>query len=73
MLLALGILRNPSILSKNYSWISIVLHCILKELPVGYICSNAVELLHLIETTDDRSFDQVPAFKFEYSWVPALP
>lgn len=63
MLLALGILRNPSILSKNYSCVSIFLHCILKELPVGYICCNAVELLHLIETTDDRSFDQSLNFK----------
>ncbi|KAH6822817.1 hypothetical protein C2S53_017113 [Perilla frutescens var. hirtella] len=63
MLVALGMWRNQSILSKNYSCISIVLHCILKELPVGYICSNAVEFLHLIETTDDRSFDQCLNFK----------
>ncbi|XP_042006446.1 VPS35 endosomal protein sorting factor-like isoform X1 [Salvia splendens] len=58
MLLALGLSSNLSILSKNHSCISVVLHHILKELPVEYICSNAVELLHLIEITDDRSFDQ---------------
>ncbi|KAG6407518.1 hypothetical protein SASPL_130510 [Salvia splendens] len=59
MLLALGLSSNLSILSKNHSCISVVLHHILKELPVEYICSNAVELLHLIEITDDRSFDQI--------------
>ncbi|XP_047979806.1 VPS35 endosomal protein sorting factor-like isoform X4 [Salvia hispanica] len=58
MLLALGLSSNLSILSKNHSCISVVLHHILKELPVEYICSNAVELLQLIEITDDRSFDQ---------------
>ncbi|KAL1556274.1 VPS35 endosomal protein sorting factor-like isoform X4 [Salvia divinorum] len=58
MLLALGLSSNLSILSKNHSCISVVLHHILKELPVEYICSNAVELLHLIEIIDDRSFDQ---------------
>ncbi|XP_057787699.1 uncharacterized protein LOC131004943 isoform X3 [Salvia miltiorrhiza] len=63
MLLALGMSRNPSISSKNHSSISVVLHYILKELPVEYICSNAVELLHLIEATDDRSFDQALNFK----------
>ena len=72
MLLALGLSSNLSILSKNHSCISVVLHHILKELPVEYICSNAVELLQLIEITDDRSFDQVHAFTFTYSGVPAL-
>ncbi|KAL0353662.1 UNVERIFIED_CONTAM: VPS35 endosomal protein sorting factor-like [Sesamum angustifolium] len=55
---ALGMGRDLSTLFENCSCISIFLHYILKELPIGYICFNAMEILHLIECTDDNSFDQ---------------
>ncbi|KAL0362848.1 UNVERIFIED_CONTAM: VPS35 endosomal protein sorting factor-like [Sesamum calycinum] len=55
--------RDPSTLFENCSCISIFLHYILKELPIGYICFNAMEILHLIECTDDNSFDQCLNFK----------
>ncbi|KAG8386102.1 hypothetical protein BUALT_Bualt03G0114100 [Buddleja alternifolia] len=63
ILVALGMGRNPSILFENCSCIAIILHHILKDLPIGFICSNAVELLHVIECTDDFSFDQFLNFK----------
>ncbi|XP_011095424.1 UPF0505 protein isoform X2 [Sesamum indicum] len=63
ILVALGMGRDPSTLFKNCSCISIFLHYILKELPIGYTCFNAMEILHLIECTDDSSFDQCLNFK----------
>ncbi|KAI3456903.1 hypothetical protein Pfo_013566 [Paulownia fortunei] len=63
MLVALGMGRNPSVLFENCSCVSIILHYLLKELPIGFACFNAVEILNLIECTDDSSFDQSLNFK----------
>ncbi|GFP79107.1 upf0505 protein [Phtheirospermum japonicum] len=63
MLVALGMGRNPSNSSENCQCISIILHYVLKELPVGYICLNSMEILHLIDCADDSSFDQSLNFK----------
>ncbi|KAK6149319.1 hypothetical protein DH2020_016844 [Rehmannia glutinosa] len=63
MLVALGMWRNPSILSENCSCISIILHYMLKELPIGFACFSSVEILHLIDFADDTSFDQCLNFK----------
>ncbi|KAL0443353.1 UNVERIFIED_CONTAM: VPS35 endosomal protein sorting factor-like [Sesamum latifolium] len=63
ILVALEMGRDPSTLFQNCSCISILLHYILKELPIGYTCFNAMEILHLIECTDDSSFDQCLNFK----------
>ncbi|KAL8469939.1 hypothetical protein ACS0TY_032706 [Phlomoides rotata] len=63
LLVSLGMKSNSTILFENYSCISIVLHYILKELPIRFTCFYAVELLHLVETTDDGSFDQSINFK----------
>ncbi|KAL7130929.1 hypothetical protein ABFS83_13G165300 [Erythranthe nasuta] len=63
MLLALGMAINPSILSENCSCVSIILHYVLKELPIGFICCNALEILHLVECAKDSSFLQSLNFK----------
>ncbi|KAL2476340.1 hypothetical protein Adt_37076 [Abeliophyllum distichum] len=63
MLVALGMGRNQSDSFENCSCISIILHHILKELHLGFLCSNAFEMLHLIECTDDFSFDQCLNYK----------
>ncbi|KAL7087955.1 hypothetical protein ACP275_13G099800 [Erythranthe tilingii] len=63
MLLALGMGINPSILSENCSCVSIILHYVLKELPIGFICCNALEILHLVECANDSSFLQSLNFK----------
>ncbi|KAL0399202.1 UNVERIFIED_CONTAM: VPS35 endosomal protein sorting factor-like [Sesamum radiatum] len=63
ILVALGMGRDQSTLFENCSCLSIFLHYILKELPIGYTCCNAMEILHLIECTDDSSFDQCLNFK----------
>ncbi|KAK4439774.1 VPS35 endosomal protein sorting factor-like [Sesamum alatum] len=63
ILVALGMGRDPSTLFQNCSCISIFLHYILKELPIAFTCFNAMEILHLIECTDDSSFDQCLNFK----------
>ncbi|XP_022867447.1 UPF0505 protein isoform X2 [Olea europaea var. sylvestris] len=63
MLEALGMRRNQSDSFENCSCISIILHHILKELPLGFLCSNSFEMLHLIECTDDFSFEQCLNYK----------
>ncbi|PIN25563.1 hypothetical protein CDL12_01696 [Handroanthus impetiginosus] len=63
MLVALGMWRDSSILCANHSCISIFIHNILKELPIGFTCFNAVEILHLIESSDGSSLDQCLNFK----------
>lgn len=40
-------------------WISIILHYLLKELPIEVVCANAVEILRLVDCSRDYSFDQV--------------
>ncbi|XP_023737038.1 uncharacterized protein LOC111884963 isoform X1 [Lactuca sativa] len=44
-------------------WISVILHYLLKELPVSVVCSNAVEILHLVDCSSDYSFDQCLNYK----------
>lgn len=39
--------------------ISIILHYLLKELPIEVIYSNSLEILHLIECSGDCSLNQV--------------
>ncbi|KZV57468.1 hypothetical protein F511_34914 [Dorcoceras hygrometricum] len=63
MLVALGITINPAMSFENCTCISIFLHHILKELPIGFTFINAVEILHLISYTNDSSFDQCLNFK----------
>jgi hypothetical protein len=48
------------------SCVSIVLHHLLKELPIEVISSNVVHILHLIEFNKDNSFDQVYICNFYY-------
>lgn len=46
-------------LSGGFPCVSIVLHHLLKQLPSEVVSSRAVEILHLIEFSNDDSFDQV--------------
>nr|XP_009769520.1 PREDICTED: UPF0505 protein C16orf62 homolog isoform X8 [Nicotiana sylvestris] len=63
ILMGLGLGRNQSELFGNSSCISLVLHHLLKELPIEIIFSNALDILHLIECSYDYSFDQCLNFK----------
>lgn len=51
--------RNQSELFGKLQCVSIVLHHLLKELPTEVVCSNGVDILDLIECSNDCSFDQV--------------
>ncbi|KAK7320363.1 hypothetical protein VNO77_29773 [Canavalia gladiata] len=53
----LGLMKNQQDLG-SVSCVSVILHHLLKELPVEVISSNAVQILHLIEFSKDNSFDQ---------------
>lgn len=63
ILMGLGLGRNQSELFGNSSCVSLVLHYLLKELPIGIVCSNALDILHLIECSNDYSFDQCLNYK----------
>nr|GLL22561.1 UPF0505 protein isoform X2 [Ipomoea trifida] len=63
ILVGLGLGRSQSKLFGNSSCSSIILHHLLKELPVGIICLNALDILHLIEYSNDYSFDQSLNYK----------
>ncbi|XP_019193778.1 PREDICTED: UPF0505 protein isoform X1 [Ipomoea nil] len=63
ILVGLGLGRSQSKLFGNSSCSSIILHHLLKELPVGIICLNALDILHLIECSNDYSFDQSLNYK----------
>ncbi|XP_057977457.1 uncharacterized protein LOC131164347 [Malania oleifera] len=58
VLVELGLGKNQSELFGDFPCVSIVLHHLLKELPTDIVCSNALKILHLIERSDDCSFDQ---------------
>ncbi|KAF8409587.1 hypothetical protein HHK36_005665 [Tetracentron sinense] len=58
ILVELGLGRNQSKFSGTFPSISIVLHHLLKELPAEVVNSNALEIMHLIECSNDFSFDQ---------------
>ncbi|KAJ0102793.1 hypothetical protein Patl1_04144 [Pistacia atlantica] len=57
-LVELGLGRNQVELFGSNPYVSIILHHLLKELPTEIVSSNAVEILHLIECSNDDSFDQ---------------
>jgi hypothetical protein len=59
VLVDLGLGRNQVDLFGSLLCVSIVLHQLLKELPAEIVTSNAVEILHIIERSNDYSFDQV--------------
>lgn len=59
MLVDLGLGRNQVELFGNIPYVSVVLHHLLKELPIELVCSYAVEILHVIKSSNDDSFDQV--------------
>lgn len=59
ILVKLGLGRNESELFGKFPFVSIILHHLLKELPTEVVSSNATEILHLIESCNDYSFDQV--------------
>ncbi|XP_019067037.1 uncharacterized protein [Solanum lycopersicum] len=63
ILMGLGLARNQSELFGNSSCVSLVLHHLLRELPIRIVCSNALDILHLIECSNDYSFDQCLNYK----------
>ncbi|KAK9269685.1 hypothetical protein L1049_001463 [Liquidambar formosana] len=58
VLVELGLGRSHSKLFGNFPCVSVILHHLLKELPTEVVSSNAVEILHLVECSNDYSFDQ---------------
>ncbi|CAK9181075.1 unnamed protein product [Ilex paraguariensis] len=58
VLVGLGLWERQSELFGKSPCISIVLYHLLRELPIEVVSSTAVEILHLIECSDDCSFDQ---------------
>ncbi|KAK3017404.1 hypothetical protein RJ639_006698, partial [Escallonia herrerae] len=63
IVVALGLQGNQSELFGKLQCMSVVLHHLLKELPLEVVCSNAVEILHLIECTNDCSLNQCLNYK----------
>lgn len=63
VLLELGLGRDPAELLGKYSYVSVILHHLLRELPPEIVTSNAVKILDLIEGTADASFDQCMNFR----------
>ncbi|XP_024968230.1 UPF0505 protein C16orf62 homolog isoform X1 [Cynara cardunculus var. scolymus] len=63
MIVRLGLGKNPLEFYGKIPWISVILHHLLRELPTEVVCSNAVEILHLVECSDDYSFDQCLNYK----------
>ena len=53
----------------SVSCVSIILHHLLKELPIEVVSSNVVQILHLIEFSKDNSFDQVYFCNFYHTWI----
>ncbi|KAK7385975.1 hypothetical protein VNO78_31989 [Psophocarpus tetragonolobus] len=53
----LGLMKNQQDLG-SISCVSIILHHLLKEVPIEVVSSNVVQILHLIEFSKDNSFDQ---------------
>ncbi|KAL1307448.1 UPF0505 protein C16orf62 homolog isoform X1 [Arachis ipaensis] len=57
VLAELGLMKNQQDFG-SVSCVSVVLHHLLKELPIEIVSSNALQMLHLIEFSKDYSFDQ---------------
>lgn len=64
MIVRLGLGKNSLELYGKVPWISIILHYLLRELPTEVVCTNAIEILHLVECSGDFSFDQVLLRRF---------
>lgn len=50
--------RNQELLG-SLPCVSLVFHHLLKELPAEVVTANAMEILHVIECSNDASFDRV--------------
>ncbi|EXB66322.1 hypothetical protein L484_008062 [Morus notabilis] len=59
ILMELGLGRNEEELFGTFPCVSVVLHHLLKELPTEVFSSSAVKILHVIECSNDNSFNQV--------------
>lgn len=55
----LGLGSNQVELRGKFPCVAIVLHHLLKQIPSQVVISSAMEILHLIESSNDDSFDQV--------------
>ncbi|XAR67433.1 hypothetical protein NMG60_11002197 [Bertholletia excelsa] len=58
VMMEVGPRSNQLQLFEKIPCISVILNHVLKELPTELVCSNAVEILELIECSKDTSFDQ---------------
>ncbi|XP_043688479.1 VPS35 endosomal protein-sorting factor-like isoform X2 [Telopea speciosissima] len=58
VLVELGLRPNVANPSVDFPCISVVLHHLLEELPAEVISSNALEIMQLIERSEDYSFDK---------------
>ncbi|CAI9088367.1 OLC1v1022675C1 [Oldenlandia corymbosa var. corymbosa] len=63
VLVGLGLGKDQSHLFGDCSCVSIILHHLLKELPVSLISSNAMDILHMIKCNDDCSYEQYLNYK----------
>ncbi|XP_076916852.1 uncharacterized protein LOC143576701 isoform X2 [Bidens hawaiensis] len=63
MIVRLELGKSPLKLNGKAPLISIILHYLLKELPIEVVCSNALEILHLVDCSSDFSFDQCLNYK----------
>ncbi|XP_012460986.1 uncharacterized protein LOC105780964 isoform X1 [Gossypium raimondii] len=58
VLVELGLGRSQEELFGGSLCVSIVLHHLLKELPIDIVSFHAVDILHLIKCSNDNSYDQ---------------
>ncbi|KAG8502780.1 hypothetical protein CXB51_000578 [Gossypium anomalum] len=58
VLVELGLGRSREELFGGSPCVSIVLHHLLKELPIDIVSFHAVDILHLIKCSNDNSYDQ---------------
>lgn len=59
MLVDLELCKDKKELFGTIPCVSVILHHLLKELPVEVVQSNAAGIINLIECSNDTSFDQV--------------
>ncbi|KAK9938592.1 hypothetical protein M0R45_015320 [Rubus argutus] len=58
VLMELGLGSNQVELRGKFPCVAIVLHHLLKQIPSQVVISSAMEIVHLIESSNDDSFDQ---------------
>ncbi|KAK9084795.1 hypothetical protein Sjap_025206 [Stephania japonica] len=63
ILMEFGLGTTPSDLCGNLKCISIVVHHLIEELPAEIVCSHVLEIIKLIEGSNDISFDQYLNFR----------